>query len=229
VKNNLSNIISFNSGSNDETLLSWSSFHKNNIELRSLFFNLDCALKYIHDHGYSVADFSPSEICILNGDEKYIRFKKIIKMSEDSRQRESAIKADIFHSAFLQIAMYCNMLNCLTPQFLKEKFEEIVLFLPQEDVNYYRGVIERNASVYLHEYCQEYFRRNMASFIENSDDANEINEVLQRNLYNNTLVYKEFNIYQNAAFVHFLIVPTIVFGFLFLFSIVCWIISVFSF
>ena len=220
---NFLNLHSFNGQSED--LLSWISLHKNIEEFRSLFLNLDCALKYVHDRGYCVTNFSPTEIYVLGSNENCIQFKQLIEMPQGFEQRNKLIQEDIFKSSFLQIAIYCNMLNCLTPQFLKERFNDITIFLPFEDVPYYRGIIERGASIYLYEYRLEAFRRKFASFESKDINSNMISKIIQNNEYINSIIYQQIN-NSNAAFVYYLIIPTIVFGFLFLFSIICWCISI---
>ncbi len=216
-------------GEQSESLLSWINSHKNNQEeLRSIFLNLDCALKYVHDHGYCVANFSPTSISVLNDNARCIQFKQLIELPKDLAQREEIIRQDIFKSSFLQIAIYCNMLNSLTFQILKEKFNDLIFFLPAEDIGYYRGIIERGASVYFCEYRLEDFRRKLSSLGENNAKFNMINEIIAGNNYFNSLIYQKINNSSNAAFIHFLIIPTIIFFSLFLFSVICWSISAFS-
>lgn len=221
---NFLNHYSFNGQS--ETLLSWVNSHRDIERIRSLFLNLDCALKYVHDHGYCVSNFSPTEIYVLSDREDCIQFKQLVEMPQNLEQREKFIQEDIFKSSFLQISIYCDSITNLTPQFLMEHFNDITLFLPPQDVPYYRGIIERGASVYLYEYRLEDFRRNLRSLDTKDVSSNSIGRIVQKNEYINGIIYQQIN-NSNAAFVHYLIIPTIIFGFLFLFSIICWCISIF--
>lgn len=220
---NFLNLHSFSGQS--EILLSWINLHKSIEDFRTLFLNLDCALKYVHEHGYCVANFSPTEIYVLKGSENGIQFHQLIEMPHSFEQRKKLIQEDIFKSSFLQIAIYSNMLNRLTPQFLKERFNDITMFLPAEDIPYYRGVIERGASIYLYEYRLEAFRRNLTSLGVKDANSNSVIKIVQNNRYINSIIYQQIN-NSNAAFVHYLIIPTIIFGFLFLFSVICWFISI---
>ena len=54
------------------TLLEWVNSHRSEEEMRSVFLNMDRALKYIHDHGYCIDEFYPTEINVLNNDDNYI-------------------------------------------------------------------------------------------------------------------------------------------------------------
>ena len=53
-------------------------------EIRTVFLNMDKALKYIHEHGYCVDVFYPSEIEILNNELDHIQFKKLVELSKNS-------------------------------------------------------------------------------------------------------------------------------------------------
>ena len=52
------------------TLLEWVNSHRSEEEMRSIFLNMDRALKYIHDHGYCIDVFYPTEINVLTNDDK---------------------------------------------------------------------------------------------------------------------------------------------------------------
>ena len=43
----------------------WLYFHTSEDERREIFLNMDKALKYIHEHGYCIGVFYPTEIQIL--------------------------------------------------------------------------------------------------------------------------------------------------------------------
>lgn len=42
------------------SLSEWISMHPAETDMQKVFLNMDIALKYIHDHDYCIADFSPS-------------------------------------------------------------------------------------------------------------------------------------------------------------------------
>ena len=47
------------------SLAEWLSNHPSEEEIRTVFLYMDRALKYIHDHGYCIEVFYPTEIQIL--------------------------------------------------------------------------------------------------------------------------------------------------------------------
>ena len=51
------------------TLSEWVNSHHSEDELRSIFLNMDRTLKYIHDHGYCIEVFYPTEINVLNNED----------------------------------------------------------------------------------------------------------------------------------------------------------------
>lgn len=156
-------VTSLNSNNNSVesvTLSEWVNTHHSEDEMRSIFLNMDRALKYIHEHGYCIDVFYPTEINVLNNDDNYVQFKKLVELSKEYDIAREMIKEDIFRSSLIQIGMYSNSLNHINPDFVRENFDSFAQFIPQDDVPYYRGVIQRNASVYLCEYALEKRKRD---------------------------------------------------------------------
>lgn len=214
----------------------WVKMHSSEEELRSVFLNLDRALKYIHDHNYCIEVFYPSQIEILNNEVDHIQFKRLLQLPDDISLKRQMIKEDIFNSTFIQIGIYTNSLKYLSPDFLKENFDSFIQFLPNGDVPYYRGVVQRGASVYFCEYALEKRNRDLEELERQvGDDSSPIDkQVLNQDnssLTNdeiNRKIYSQINGLKDAAFVHILILPTIVLGFLFIFILMAWIISMIS-
>ena len=212
----------------------WVLMHPSMEELSSVFLNLDRALKYIHDHGYCIEVFYPTEIEILNDSDSYIQFNKLIELSHDPEVRKRMIQEDIFRSSFIQVGLYSNSLNYLTPEFLKENFESFTTFLPPDSVFYYRGVIERGASVYLCEFVMEKRNRDLQELEkELGEDSSVSEKTLSKqkdDLTNhriNDRIYHQINGLKDAAFISWLFVPTLVLGALVLLSVIAWIFSLF--
>ena len=217
------------------TLSDWVLSHPGEEDLRSTFLNMDRALKYIHDHGYCIQVFHPSEIEVLNNDEDYIQFKHLMELSSDPVTRKKMIKEDIFNSSLIQVGIYSNSLNYLNPDFLKENFDSFAQFLPSSDIPYYRGVIQRGAAVYFCEYALEKRNRDLADLekelgemtydAENQsikDNASITNDAV------NDIIYKQINGLRDSAFINWLLVPTVVLGMLLLFGIISWLRSFIS-
>ena len=182
---------------------------------------MDIALKYIHDHGYCIEQFYPSRIEILNEQPDHVQFDNIIELSSNISEKSEMIKEDIFNSTLIQVGLYTNTLNHLTPSFLKENFDEIARFLPEGDVPYYRGVVQRGASVYFSEFALEKMNRDLVQLeqqISESDgkkpkevDYSENKKV--DNLSNdkiNDAIYKQISGYREAAFISGVLIPTLI-------------------
>ena len=75
-------------------------------EMRSVFLNMDRALKYIHEHDYCIEIFHPSYIDVLNNSDDYIQFNQLLKMPLDNNISRKIIQEDIFRSSFIQIGIY---------------------------------------------------------------------------------------------------------------------------
>ena len=79
-------VTSLNSNNNSVesvTLSEWVSTHHSEDEMRSIFLNMDRALKYIHEHGYCIDVFYPTEINVLNNNDNYVQFKKLVELSKE--------------------------------------------------------------------------------------------------------------------------------------------------
>ena len=207
------------------SLLEYLQEHPSEDEVREVFINMDIALKYIHEHNYCIDVFHPSKIEVLEGKPNHIQFDFLVELPKEPSKRKKYIQTDIFNSAFIQIAYYSHIGNYLQPDFLKEHFDEIAIFLPQEDVAYYRGVIERDANVYFSEYAFE--KRNRDLMQLNQELGNNVKEKAMDEMFSNDKIndkiYKQIN--SDRAFINLLLIPTLLlFGFA-LFSILYWISS----
>ncbi len=206
-------VTKLNSNSNAEsvTLSEWVNGHNSEDEMRSVFLNMDRALKYIHEHGYCIDVFHPSEINVLNNDDRYVQFKKLVELSKDYEIAKEMKREDIFRSSFIQIGMYTNSLNYLNPEFLKENFDSFAQFIPQDDVPYYRGVVQRGASVYYHEYTDERSKRDYEELSKQLGDDNKIVEIPKvKDMINtpqNDVIYRQINGVNEAAFLNMALIP----------------------
>ena len=209
------------SDNNNVNLFDWLSEHYTDEEKREVFLNMDIALKYIHNHGYCIEIFHPSRIKILNNNPNYVKFENLVELSSDSSERSEMIKTDIFNSSLIQIGIYTNTLKSLTPSFLKENFDEIARFLPEGDVPYYRGVVQRGATVYFSEFALEKMNRDLKQLEQQINESeggkphtnyNEDNKTFD-NLSNdkiNDSIYKMINGVREAAFINNLLIPTVI-------------------
>lgn len=207
-----------NSNNNVEsvTLSEWVNKHHSEEEMRSIFLNMDRTLRYIHEHGYCIDVFYPTEIYVLNGEDDQIQFRKLVELSRDESIKREMIKEDLFRSSLIQIGMYTNTLRSLTPTTLKENFDSFAQFIPQEDVPYYRGVIQRGASVYYCEFALEKSKRDLEDLQkqlgEDKDKVTPINNPTGAEITNkkvNDLIYRQINGINEAAFLNILAIPII--------------------
>lgn len=234
--------MAFNREFESVTMDEWIEQHYTEDELRSLFLNMDVALKYIHDHGYCIESFHPTEIKVLNNDVKEIQFNKLVELSSDYSLRKEMIKEDIFRSAFIQIGIYSKSLDYMNPSVLKENFDLFSQFIPSGDIPYYRGVVQRGASVYFCEYALEKTKRDYEELEAQLDslEGEGSNKALVKSSNNiagiapinndsiNDKIYKQINGMSEAAFVNILIVPTIILCMLLLFTLLTFLLSMFQ-
>ena len=198
------------------TLSEWVNTHHSEDEMRSIFLNMDRALKYIHEHGYCIDVFYPTEINVLNNDDNYVQFKKLVELSKEYDIAREMIKEDIFRSSLIQIGMYSNSLNHINPDFVRENFDSFAQFIPQDDVPYYRGVVQRGASVYFCEYALEKRKRDYEDLEkqlgEGGAKITPISEPSEAEITNkkvNDLIYRQIN-GNEAAFLNVALIPIVI-------------------
>ena len=233
--NEKSNVIQFPRKVSPESeavsLYDWVKIHSSEDELAEVFLYMDVAVKYLHDHNYCVEVFYPTRIFVLDNSPDHIKLSAV-PLSDDYSTREQMIKEDIFNSTFIQIGIYTKALENLTPDFLKEHFDEISQFIPAAYVPYYRGVVQRGAKVYLSEFAAERGKRELESLEEQlgTKDEEKIDtsnfEPVNNDKVNDN-IYKSLNRTKEAAFVNYLIIPTLILLSLFIIGLVGWIISLF--
>ena len=224
--------------SNVTTLQEWFKDSHSEEEKRELFLYLDFAMKYVHDRGYCVLTFNPSEIEILNNSIKQVKFNTLLKMPEDDLAYQNRLKdEDIFNSAAVQVLLYSKFpLNTKT-DFLKEHFDDFVTFLPESDSRYYRGVIQDGASVYFTEFELERVRREEEQLEKelsdlpnrNIDDENKKKQALVKMFTNdkiNNTIYKKINVVQESAFINVLLYPTVGIVLFLVYTFVCFLIRI---
>lgn len=196
------------------TLKEWVDTHHSEEEMRSVFLNMDRALKYIHEHGYCIEVFYPTEIYVLNNNDNFIQFKKLVELSKDYEVAKEMQKEDIYRSSIIQIGLYTNSLNHLNPEFLKEQFDSFAQFIPKDDVPYYRGVIQRGASVYFCEYAEEKSKRDIEDLekelggTESNTDILANNDITNKKV--NDYIYRQINGISDAAFLNVALIPIVI-------------------
>lgn len=204
------------SASESTSLDSWIKSFRDEEEMREIFLNMDRAMKYLHDRGYCVKSFDPRNIYILNNSLDQIKLD-IIPLPDDYAVRKQYIKEDIYNSSFVQIGLYSKCLPYLKKDFLKSNFDRFCEFLPEGDVPYYRGVIDRGASVYFCEYAMEKANRDLATLEKelagegmglSVSKPKGLTGDVNVNTRINDGIYKQLSSKREAAFVSLLLFPT---------------------
>lgn len=191
---------------------------------QKLFYNMSRTMNYIHDRDYYIKSFNLKEIEILNPEKlSPIRYDTVVRMPKE--YKDQIIREDIYNLAFIQISAFANIkIENLKPIYLKENFSEFQKYLPQMDVPYLQGIIERGAGIYYYEYIdkrseQELERLQRETDSEINDSSRTISNSLGIQKTKTTAVGKSMvdsdtkKLYgdlvdtKQAAFVSFLIFP----------------------
>lgn len=201
-------------------------------EYQSLFMVMDMTMHYIHNKGYGILtkkgrdgypELDTSRVRILDGKVPRVFFPDI-DVVEPSYQKQ-LVHDNIYSNAYTAIKAYSNFNEELNHRFLKENFKEFELFLPEDDIPYYRGIIERDASVYYAEYVQKRIEKQ----IEKEEGVLQ-GEARSNSLSKSTEIgkaiasqYSQLDSSNIAAFVHLYIFPAIIIFLSLIIPIIAWV------
>jgi hypothetical protein len=121
---------------------------------------MDLTIKYIHSEKYAVRNINLNKIILIKGSVENIIYKDedLIyvpqRTPDEKRSFEEMVKENIYSNAFIAVGTYTNTLPYLKPNFLKENFGSFATFLPEEDVPYYKGVVEKGSLVYYSDFLK---------------------------------------------------------------------------
>lgn len=155
---------------NTITLRQWLDMMPDMEQKREMYLYGDMALNYLNDKGVIVESFDPADITLIDSDIKKIKFEKLYP-SDDYNM----LKDDLFGYAKLGIRMYLDYYDYLDDKFLKSKFNEFEFGLPQDDVNYFKGVIQRGSFVYFNEFDFELRKKKLKELDSEADPNDDIN------------------------------------------------------
>ena len=130
---------------------------------------LDKKTKYIHDQNYFVKSYNSNDIYLGNG---AIIYKEIEKIPNGA-DKDRLVRSNLFDQAMLMTSIYMGFVDDLNPSFVKEHFSEFSKFIPEDDVNYYAGIIERGAGIYYSEFIKAKNEREISQYKEELDGSDK--------------------------------------------------------
>ena len=196
------------------TLKDWLKVNKNIEDKRELYLYGDMALNYLHDKGVEVSSFDPEDIDIIDGDIRKIKFNYLT----DNKNYDD-LKTNLYEYAKLGIRMYLDYYDYLDDSFLKSNYNEFAFGLPKDDVNYFKGIIQRGSFVYFNEFDFELRKKKLKELGEEVTDSVDMNSFSKPNNDNinaeiygdnpkNTIGYGRNKVKsREAAFAEFMIYP----------------------
>lgn len=151
-------------------LKKWLEYNQDDEKSQQVFYNMSNTMKYIHEHGYCIKTFNLNEIEILDLEKlNPIQYNTVIKMNNENEYE--LMREDIYNLAFMQIGIYTNTLNILKPQFLKEEFDSFIPLLPERDIPYFRGIVERGANVYYSDFVDAKREQEISGLQQNTTES----------------------------------------------------------
>ena len=212
-----------NSNNLDESISfqQWVDYYYSPEKARIIFVNIDKTMKYLHDRDFTIDSFNPARILLLDNSVDKIKFLELSPMPDEYMEKNEYIRDDIQRFALLQVGIYSKALPYLSIKFVKENFDSFIMFLPSEDVSYFREVIGRGRSLYFSIYdlesrkykynnmvkeevrenggIEDYSLDNSSVFKNNDPDNKKVND----KIYN-------LDKLDNAAYINYIIIPIII-------------------
>lgn len=214
------------------TLKEWLGEFHTQKEYQSLFMVMDMTMHYIHDQGYGILtkrnrdgypEFDTSRVMIIPGDSPRVLFSDIDAV--ESSYQKQLVQDNIYCAAYTAIKSYAGFNEELNHTFLKNNFREFELFLPEEDIPYYRGIITRGASVYYAEYVQKRLEKEIEKEGGSLQEIGQGNSLSKSTEIGKAIAsqYGELDTSNRAAFVHMYIFPAIILSLSLLIPVIAWV------
>jgi hypothetical protein len=133
-----------------------SSRDKDLDEIKNFFLSFDKKMKMYHENNYIITSFRLQDIIVYeSNNDGHNVYDVDFKYYTEKENTNVTMRENIFYSACLAVGVYNNCLSYINPDkpnFLKNNFYLFAENIPSDVVSYYRGVIERDAEVYLTEF-----------------------------------------------------------------------------
>lgn len=212
----------------DLTLKDWLQKPHTQEELQHLFLNMDNTMHYIHNKGYGIVptlyegypDFDPKDIRVIteNG-QQGILFQNVSMVFPN--YRDELIRQNIYSLSVLAVKAYANITEKVRHEGLKREFEEFKMFVPEEDIPYYRGILLRNNSVYYADWVKERTKKEVQkeeSALQGTSRSASLTKATEAGRF-----YSQLENNDTAAFIHLYIFPAIIIFLSFMIPFIAWI------
>lgn len=153
-----------NSNQGNYTLKEWLSRHNINkdhdiADFKNLFNRMDLSMKRLHQSGKYITSFHVDDIFIFD---QGIYYAKTSKLYLDDR--DYMIHRNIIYLSCLAVGVYGDCLGYIHPDYMsniRANFSSFSMFIPEDVVPYYKGIIERDSNVYLSDYIKARVERDI--------------------------------------------------------------------
>lgn len=146
------------------TLERWLEEEHTTEEKEAIVLKIDSSLRVYHEYSCNIESFDPKDITTdLDEDDDDDNSVYFLVYSKDEDTSEYVAK-NIHDAGILAFSIYMDRDLRGHEDFLKMNFDEFIKFIPEGQGPYYRGVIMRNAPVYLNEFIEEKAKRELEKY-----------------------------------------------------------------
>ncbi len=205
-----------NSNHEGYTLKEWLLRHNINkdsdiSDFKNLFNRMDFSMKKLHQSGKYVTSFHIEDIVIFGEGVYYAKTSKLYLDDQDYM-----IHRNIVYLSCLAIGIYGDCLGYIHPDYMsniRDNFSSFSMFIPEDVVPYYKGIIERDSNVYLSDYVKSKIESDIERDRNILDQGNSSSNhkgisTYSKSTFVGRLLADDSN---KAAFIQLVLFPVIIF------------------
>lgn len=205
-----------NNNHNGCTLKEWLLGHNINKDsdipnFKKLFNCMDLSMKRLHQDGEYVTSFNIDDILVFD---QYVRYTKTSKLYFEDR--DYMIHRNIVYLACLAIGVYSDCLSYINPdnmRYIRSNFSSFATVIPEDVVPYYKGVVERDANVYLNDFIRAKAEREIQrdrSMLDQGDFSSNNKNIstYSKSTFAGRMLADDSN---KSAFIQLVLFPVVIF------------------
>jgi len=158
----------------EKTLRQWhNEYHENN-EYQQLFYLMDYTMRFVHNSNFYISRFDCDHIIIgqENGANSYVAYQDIEPIPNEELSFD-AIEQNKVNFTLLQIGLYSDTISYAKDNYLsfvKENFDQFLMFVPEEDANYFKSMILHGGHIYYSDYCDARNQQELNSITKSLEE-----------------------------------------------------------
>lgn len=204
----------------EKTLRQWHNEYHENDEYQQLFYLMDYTMRFIHNSNFYISKFDYDRIIIgeEEGKDSYVAYQDIDPILDEEMSFE-VIEQNKVNFTLLQIGLYSDTISYAKDNYLsfvRENFDQFLMFVPEEDVNYFKSMILYDGHIYYSDYCDARNQQELTNITKSleEDGGNSMGKSFNKSTVSGRVASQLYQLSDEsnnmAAFVQHYILPFII-------------------